>query len=850
MKRFYSRAGKIFLGINCTVFTFIFAVSFFLCVIFGNWGLFAQDNSEFKHYVNNHAGSNYGVWVMANADSGFTSERLQDTNCYYGVIEGDRADEVDLNADSSYVYRNFKGVDVPKDAYIASYSIDEYTRFSLGERLIDPWDENRIDNYDSTEYLTYDIDGIGYDLIGQKAYIYGNGRFYLLKDYFYSYDSNDSTEGTPNTNAIYSRIWENNRTQKNDSKDVVEYSYNEEATKESDERSYVIEDTSEAEENPVAEETIDYLPEEHIVQGAAVGLDSNMLYIDGVAYPPLSDSETGYTLELDCNTDEYGILNLKNVADLTAIHSDLSKVREEVSLENISTFGLYESVVDSKEYTFVCFPNETKLAASTYTNDFYGQAKTLISVLTGVKYILPVAAVLSFVIALGSWIIFLCVAGHKKGVEGIVEGPIEKIPADLAFVGALILEGIVFGLVSSVQYSSSGIAFGLLGMVVAFGGAMAMLIGFLWSSNIAVNVKLHHLFSNSIIGKCWGIVKKWLRKFHEEYRGICSKIKWTNRIWVIFIIIMDIEFFALWATGTTKVALFFILEKIAFGIILHKLLLSYAKIKGTAMALAEGDTTAQVDLKGMPLFLEEHAKAMNDIQSGITVALEERTKSERMKTELITNVSHDIKTPLTSIINYVDLLEKEDIENDKAKEYLEVLDRQSKRLKKLIEDLIEASKVSTGNIKFNIEKVNAVVLLNQSIGEFSDRLDANKITVVSSLPSEDVYLQADNRYLWRVFDNLMSNIVKYAQPNTRAYVDLEQDENKLRFVFRNTSKEELNITADELMERFVRGDKSRYTDGNGLGLSIARSLAEAMGGSLKLAIDGDLFKAIVEFNKV
>ena len=221
-----------------------------------------------------------------------------------------------------------------------------------------------------------------------------------------------------------------------------------------------------------------------------------------------------------------------------------------------------------------------------------------------------------------------------------------------------------------------------------------------------------------------------------------------------------------------------------------------------------------------------------------------------MKTELITNVSHDIKTPLTSIINYVDLLEKEDIENDKAKEYLEVLDRQSKRLKKLIEDLIEASKVSTGNIKFNIEKVNAVVPLNQSIGEFSDRLDANKITVVSSLPSEDVYLQADNRYLWRVFDNLMSNIVKYAQPNTRAYVDLEQDENKLRFVFRNTSKEELNITADELMERFVRGDKSRYTDGNGLGLSIARSLAEAMGGSLKLAIDGDLFKAIVEFNKV
>ena len=164
--------------------------------------------------------------------------------------------------------------------------------------------------------------------------------------------------------------------------------------------------------------------------------------------------------------------------------------------------------------------------------------------------------------------------------------------------------------------------------------------------------------------------------------------------------------------------------------------------------------------------------------------------------------------------------------------------------------MIEASKASTGNIKFTIERINAGVLLNQSIGEFSERLEAGNVTVVTDFPSEEIYLMADNRYLWRVFDNLMSNIVKYAQANTRAYIDLKREDGKVRFVFRNTSKNELNISADELMERFVRGDKSRYTDGNGLGLSIAKSLTESMGGAMRLEIDGDLFKAIVEFDEV
>ena len=192
-------------------------------------------------------------------------------------------------------------------------------------------------------------------------------------------------------------------------------------------------------------------------------------------------------------------------------------------------------------------------------------------------------------------------------------------------------------------------------------------------------------------------------------------------------------------------------------------------------------------------------------------------------------------------------MQKEKTDNEKINEYLEVLDRQSGKLKKLIEDLIEASKAATGNIKMQMEDVNARVLLNQSIGEFEERLEQKNIKLVTGVPEEDIYINADSRYLWRVFDNLMNNIVKYSQEGTRAYVDLKKLDDHVRFVFRNTSRDELNISADELMERFVRGDASRNTDGNGLGLSIASSLTEAMGGKLTLSIDGDLFKATVEF---
>ena len=261
---------------------------------------------------------------------------------------------------------------------------------------------------------------------------------------------------------------------------------------------------------------------------------------------------------------------------------------------------------------------------------------------------------------------------------------------------------------------------------------------------------------------------------------------------------------------------FWLLWKLAVGVLVYKWLMKWKEIK----------------------------------DSEIQEAVAERVKSERFQTELITNVSHDIKTPLTSVISYVDLLKKEDIQNEQASEYIEVLDRQSVRLKKLIEDLIEASKASTGNLPVHLEQLDANVFLVQTIGEFEEKINGLGLEMIIKKPEEPVMISADGRHLWRVIDNLMNNICKYAQPSTRVYIDLVQEADSIQIIFKNTSKSALNISSEELMRRFVRGDTSRNTEGSGLGLSIAQNLMELMGGKLQLIVDGDLFKVILVFKKL
>ena len=263
--------------------------------------------------------------------------------------------------------------------------------------------------------------------------------------------------------------------------------------------------------------------------------------------------------------------------------------------------------------------------------------------------------------------------------------------------------------------------------------------------------------------------------------------------------------------------------------------------------IAGGDTSYQMNLAGLEGKELKVGNMINSIGTGLERALQEQVKSERLKADLITNVSHDIKTPLTSIINYVDLLKREQIPGERAQEYLKVLDQKSQRLKNLTEDLVEASKASSGNVKLEMTTLDIVEMIWQTNGEFEEKFATRSLELVSTLPESSILIEADGRHLWRVLENVYNNAFKYAMEHTRVYTDLELKDDKVYFTIKNISANPLNVQGEELTERFVRGDVSRTTEGSGLGLSIAQSLTKLQGGTFEILIDGDLFKVRVGF---
>lgn len=277
------------------------------------------------------------------------------------------------------------------------------------------------------------------------------------------------------------------------------------------------------------------------------------------------------------------------------------------------------------------------------------------------------------------------------------------------------------------------------------------------------------------------------------------------------------------------------------------------KIQQALELISTGALDTKLDVSEFHGQEKEVAEAVNHIRDGLMESVNESLKNEKLKADLITNVSHDIKTPLTSIVNYVDLLKRENLGNENARNYIRILDEKSQRLKQLTEDLVENSKITSGNVKLDMQKIDMVELLYQTGGEFNERFEARNLTIVTKIPNKSMYIYADGRQLYRSLENLYTNAAKYALENTRVYVELSNNDNKVVFTIKNVSKNELDIVSDgkvDLTERFVRGEKSRTTEGSGLGLSIAKNLTTLMGGKFEINVDGDLFIATIEYEMI
>ena len=277
------------------------------------------------------------------------------------------------------------------------------------------------------------------------------------------------------------------------------------------------------------------------------------------------------------------------------------------------------------------------------------------------------------------------------------------------------------------------------------------------------------------------------------------------------------------------------------------------KIQQALELISTGALDTKLDVSEFHGQEKEVAEAVNHIRDGLMESVNESLKNEKLKADLITNVSHDIKTPLTSIVNYVDLLKRENLGNENARNYIRILDEKSQRLKQLTEDLVETSKITSGNVKLDMQKIDMVELLYQTGGEFNERFEARNLTIVTKIPNKSMYIYADGRQLYRSLENLYTNAAKYALANTRVHVELSNNDNKVVFTIKNVSKNELDIVSDgkvDLTERFVRGEKSRTTEGSGLGLSIAKNLTTLMGGKFEINVDGDLFIATIEYEMI
>ena len=486
-----------------------------------------------------------------------------------------------------------------------------------------------------------------------------------------------------------------------------------------------------------------------------------------------------------------------------------------------------------------------------YTN-YSGLPVELPQWLFNARFVLITAIAVSFCLFSAAFVFLMIIAGRDAGTGEVNPKALNKLPLDLYLAAGFF--GTVLGCIGAYElldilfYENSNYNMLVLVLLCGCGIGVATLdIGFFMALAAQVKMPGRYWFANSICGR----ILHWLWKLcRMAGRGLRKVFDMLPIIWEWIAIggVLGIILLIICAGSTAHWYSVFplFLWCVTFAGVVIYCGYCYGIIHKGIKRMNAGDLQEKIDTKYLLGSFKTIAEDLNALADVAAIAAEKQLKSERMKTELITNVSHDIKTPLTSVINYVDLLQQPHTEEEGA-QYLEVLSRQSSRLKKLVEDLMDMSKASSGNMAVNITSVDAVEAVNQALGEFADKLDSVQLTPVFRSPDSQLHILADGRLTWRVLSNILSNVVKYALPGTRVYLDLLRLDKTVVLSVKNISREELNISAEELTERFVRGDASRNTEGSGLGLNIAQSLMQLQKGSLDLTVDGDLFKVTLTF---
>lgn len=846
--------GSVWVKMTAWVMLFVFMVIFVFgistAVCMETYGVFAKNHAEVQEEVRKNVHAKYAVQAMANFLHGTVENEkvFADKSYRYGIIKSEEISDRVVNNKSLYKDRNFVGnvklselwweqIDVSDDLYIEYEENGIFGKYWM-------WYEQ--------PYRTLYASKICYDADKGKFYYQADGKFCLAQQL--SVDVEILSDGIQESNPV-TFIYDAEKGKYIATDGMQQNSYTEQAY-------------DGAETDTAAQEA--YRDENGVILQRNDEILEHIYNVNGVTFDEFEN--TSFDFEAWNWICFDGVRNIK-AEELTVI--DSTKMQKELFWED-GCFYLDENYTlhvekPQESYYVVSFVDESvfssekaayleKLAGKSLvgklmtlvsdgSTDMFVTTEILLDMAYQWKNNIWIVTIVSSLLAIAVFVFLMGAAGHRSDREEIVTMFIDRIPIEIAATVYMILIGCVLALVLEIVNVSVLSVYMCVYLLVLL-SAVAYAVSLAFVLSLAVRGKTHTLWKNSLMYYIWHwCVKVWCRCVN-----VCaSVVKHIGMIWKICLIwggwkVIELFFMVLAAQEDYGASIvMFCLGTLAETVILMLLLIQLKKLADGGRLLAQGELSEKIDTGRMWGNLKEHGNHLNSIGEGISRAVDERMKSEHFKTELITNVSHDIKTPLTSIINYVDLLEKTQPQDEIQKEYLEVLHRQSAKLKKLIEDLIEASKASTGNLPVSMEKLEADVFLAQIIGEFEEKFHEKGLQIIWNKPEEAISVSADGRHLWRVADNLMNNIYKYAQPDSRVYINLEKSQKDVRIIFRNISKYPLNITGEELMERFVRGDSSRNTEGNGLGLSISESLMELMNADLELYVDGDLFKVVLKF---